>query len=89
MARYELLVSTPQSTCGGKSPRDVKVQVVETDDPKAYVAAIVPDCELEVDGGVAPCTRDACVNAGANVLVAGSAVYGAADITARINELRG
>jgi len=47
------------------------------------------DCELEVDGGVAPCTRDACVNAGANVLVAGSAVYGAADITARINELRG
>ncbi|MDY2626169.1 MAG: hypothetical protein SOV74_07640 [Coriobacteriales bacterium] len=49
MARYELLVSTPQSTCGGKSPRDVKVQVVETDDPKAYVAAIVPDCELEVE----------------------------------------
>ena len=47
------------------------------------------DCELEVDGGVAPGTRDTCVNAGANVLVAGSAVYGAADIPARIKELRG
>ena len=47
------------------------------------------DCELEVDGGVAPDTRDACVEAGANVLVAGSAVYGAADIPARIAQLRG
>lgn len=47
------------------------------------------DCELEVDGGVALGTRNACVNAGANVLVAGSAVYGAEDIPARIKELRG
>ena len=46
-------------------------------------------CELEVDGGVSVKTRDACVNAGANVLVAGSAVYGAEDIPARIRELRG
>ena len=47
------------------------------------------DCELEVDGGVAPDTRDQCVNAGANVLVAGSAVYKAEDIPARIAALRG
>ena len=46
-------------------------------------------CELEVDGVVSVKTRDACVNAGANVLVAGSAVYGAEDIPARIRELRG
>jgi ribulose-phosphate 3-epimerase len=46
-------------------------------------------CELEVDGGVALGTRDACVEAGANVLVAGSAVYGAEDIPARIRALRG
>lgn len=46
-------------------------------------------CELEVDGGVSLKTRDACVNAGANVLVAGSAVYGADDIPARIAALRG
>ena len=48
-----------------------------------------PACELEVDGGVGPKTYATCINAGANVLVAGSSVYGAADIPARIQELRG
>ena len=43
-----------------------------------------PACELEVDGGVAPDTCQTCIDAGANVLVAGSAVYKAADIPARI-----
>jgi ribulose-phosphate 3-epimerase len=48
-----------------------------------------PACELEVDGGVDPETCRTCIDAGANVLVAGSAVYKAADIPARIAELRG
>ena len=48
-----------------------------------------PACELEVDGGVAPDTCRTCTEAGANVLVAGSAVYKAPDIPARIAELRG
>ncbi|MDO4315661.1 MAG: ribulose-phosphate 3-epimerase [Oscillospiraceae bacterium] len=48
-----------------------------------------PACELEVDGGVAPDTCRTCIEAGANVLVAGSSVYKAPDITARIAELRG
>ena len=48
-----------------------------------------PACELEVDGGVAPDTCKTCIEAGANVLVAGSAVYKAADIPVRIAELRG
>ena len=48
-----------------------------------------PACELEVDGGVAPGTCKTCIEAGANVLVAGSAVYKAPDIPARITELRG
>ena len=34
-------------------------------------------CDLEVDGGIAPDTAHDVVRAGANVLVAGSAVYGA------------
>lgn len=37
------------------------------------------DCELEVDGGVDAATARFCVDAGADVLVAGSAVFGAAD----------
>ena len=48
-----------------------------------------PACELEVDGGVDPETCKTCIDAGANVLVAGSAVYKAEDIPARIKELRG
>ena len=48
-----------------------------------------PSCELEVDGGVDPVTCKVCVAAGDNVLVAGSAVYKAPDISARIAELRG
>mgnify|MGYP000869899273 CR=1 FL=1 len=47
------------------------------------------EIELEVDGGVAPDTCQTCIDAGANVLVAGSAVYKAEDIPARIKELRG
>ena len=47
------------------------------------------DCELEVDGGVDAVTCKTCIEAGANVLVAGTAVYKAADIPAKIKELRG
>ena len=48
-----------------------------------------PSCELEVDGGVDPVTCKVVIENGANVLVAGSAVYKAADIPQRIKELRG
>ena len=48
-----------------------------------------PACELEVDGGVDPATCKLCTASGANVLVAGSSVYKAEDIPARIRELRG
>lgn len=46
-------------------------------------------CDLEVDGGIDPVTSKIAIENGANVLVAGSAVYKAADIPARIRELRG
>ena len=48
-----------------------------------------PGCELEVDGGVDPVTCKTVIVSGANVLVAGSAIYGAEDIPGRIRELRG
>jgi ribulose-phosphate 3-epimerase len=38
-----------------------------------------PGCDLEVDGGIDPKTAPLVVDAGANVLVAGSAVFGAKD----------
>ena len=45
--------------------------------------------ELEVDGGIDRNTCKTVIENGANVLVAGSAVYHAEDIPARIQELRG
>ena len=56
---------------------------------REYIDAMNPGCELEVDGGVDPNTCKVCIASGANVLVAGSAVYKSADIPARIRELRG
>lgn len=56
---------------------------------RGYIDEKNPACELEVDGGVDPDTAPIVIEAGAKVLVAGSAVYGAADIPARIQALRG
>lgn len=42
--------------------------------------------DIEVDGGINPETIKTCFAAGANVIVAGSAVMGAEDISARVKE---
>ena len=56
---------------------------------RRYINEYNPDCRLEVDGGVDPNTAPLVIEAGADVLVAGSAVYGAADPAAAIKTLRG
>ena len=47
------------------------------------------ECDIEVDGGINPETSKLVRQAGANVLVAGSAVYGSSDIAAAIQAIRG
>lgn len=56
---------------------------------RKYIEEYNPACHLEVDGGVDPVTARQVVAAGADVLVAGSAVYGAPDIDEAIRALRG
>ena len=56
---------------------------------RQYIQERNPDCRLEVDGGVDPKTAPLVVEAGADVLVAGSAVYGAKDPAEAIRILRG
>ena len=46
------------------------------------------EIRIEVDGGVAASTIEQCADAGADVFVAGSAVYGAEDAAAAVDELR-
>jgi ribulose-phosphate 3-epimerase len=47
-----------------------------------------PDMQIEVDGGLSEKTIDQAADAGANVIVAGSAVFGAADPGQVIKKLR-
>ena len=47
-----------------------------------------PDLNIEVDGGLGEGTVDEAAEAGANVIVAGSAVFGAKDPAAVIKKLR-
>lgn len=53
-----------------------------------YIAAHGLACELEVDGGVGLETGEVCKQAGANVLVAGSAFFKAADRAAFVKALQ-
>ncbi len=56
---------------------------------RMYLDEINPRCELEVDGGITPETAPLAVEAGADVLVAGSSVFGKNDRAAAIAALRG
>lgn len=47
-----------------------------------------PEMNIEVDGGLGPGTIDQAADAGANVIVAGSAVFGAKDPSEVIAQLR-
>ena len=82
-----VLVMTVEPGFGGQ--RFMADQLLKITQLRRYIDERKPGCELEVDGGVDPETAKLCVAAGANVLVAGSAVYKAADIPARIRALRG
>ena len=82
-----ILVMTVEPGFGGQKFMADMMPKVST--IRAWIDEKNPDCELEVDGGVDPETCKVCIAAGANVLVAGSAVYKAEDIPARIAALRG
>lgn len=82
-----ILVMTVEPGFGGqKFMSDMMPKVSQI---RYWIDTWKPGCELEVDGGVAPDTCRTCMEAGANVLVAGSSVFGADDIPGRIAALRG
>lgn len=56
---------------------------------RALAQARNPELDIEVDGGVNAQTAKLCIEAGANVLVAGSSVFNSADPAATIKLLRG
>ena len=82
-----VLVMTVEPGFGGQSFMADQLDKIAA--VRKYINEYCPTCHLEVDGGVNAKTARDCVAAGADVLVAGSAVYGADDIPAAISALRG
>ncbi len=81
-----VLIMTVEPGFGGQSFMEDMMPKVEA--TRTYIENHGLNCEIEVDGGINPTTALTAVNAGANVLVAGSDVFKAADRAARIAQLR-
>lgn len=82
-----VLVMTVEPGFGGQSFMSDQLPKIAA--IRGYIEKYCPSCRLEVDGGINARTGRQCVEAGADVLVAGSSVYGAEDIPAAIAALRG
>ena len=81
-----VLVMTVEPGFGGQAFMESQLDTIRQ--ARAIIDRYNPACELEVDGGISPKTAPLVVEAGANVLVAGSAVDGAQDIPGAIAALR-
>lgn len=81
-----VLVMTVEPGFGGQS--FMHDQLPKISALRRMIDAVNPACELEVDGGVDGTTAKLVKEAGANVLVAGSAVFGKADRAAAIYAIR-
>jgi ribulose-phosphate 3-epimerase len=79
-----LLLMTVEPGFGGQGFLDVVLPKIR----RAKQAIGDLDVWLQVDGGVGESTIERCAEAGADVFVAGNAVYGAADPAAAIARLR-
>ena len=82
-----ILIMTVEPGFGGQtfmSDQLAKIRAVNT-----LIQAQNPTCELQVDGGIDSVTAPLVIEAGANVLVAGSSVFGKPDRSAAIAALRG
>lgn len=82
-----VLVMTVEPGFGGQS--FMADQMEKVSKIRAMIDEINPGCRLEVDGGINAETAAVAVGAGADVLVAGSYFFGAADRTAAVDILKG
>lgn len=81
-----LLVMTVEPGFGGQQFLDVCVPKVRR--ARDLITAAGGEVWLQVDGGVSSETIERCADAGADVFVAGSAVYAAEDAAAQVDRLR-
>lgn len=81
-----ILIMTVEPGFGGQSFMQDMMPKLKT--VRGYIDAQNPACELEVDGGVNTETARICRENGANVLVAGSAYFKAADPAAFVRTVK-
>lgn len=81
-----ILVMTVEPGFGGQSFMYDQLDKIKT--VRKYIDELNPICELEADGGIDAKTAPLAVEAGCNVLVAGSAVFGKADRAEAIRAIR-
>jgi ribulose-phosphate 3-epimerase len=82
-----LLVMTVEPGFGGQSFLDVTLPKIRR--ARAAVDGSGAKVAIQVDGGISEATIERAAEAGADVFVAGSAVYGADDPGAAVEKLRG
>jgi len=81
-----ILVMTVEPGFGGQSFMDEQLSKVR--EVREAVARLGGEIWVQVDGGVTARNIEACAQAGADVFVAGSAVYGAEVAAAAVDQLR-
>ena len=81
-----VLVMTVEPGFGGQ--QFMEDQLPKIAEIRRMLDHVNPDCDLEVDGGVDTETAPLCLEAGANVLVAGSSVFGKSDRAKAIADIR-
>jgi len=81
-----VLVMTVEPGFGGQS--FMADQLPKVREVRQAVARCGGEIWVQVDGGVSATTIEACAEAGADVFVAGSAVFGAEDAAAAVDQLR-
>ena len=81
-----VLVMTVEPGFGGQAFMEQQLETIR--EARALLDRYHPECDLEVDGGIASQTAALVKEAGANVLVAGSAVFGKENRDQAIQALR-
>ena len=82
-----VLVMTVEPGFGGQAFLENQLDTIRQ--VRALIEKYNPACELEVDGGIDDGTAPLVVDAGAKVLVAGSAVFGVENPSAEIEKILG
>ena len=81
-----VLIMTVNPGFGGQSFIDGMVDKIE--EVKSLIDEQGLNVDIQVDGGIKPSNVDKVVKAGANVIVAGSAIFNSDDIDATVKEFR-